>query len=463
MDRFPWLLVVAAAIPLGLVQSTSAQLAPQVDVDDDKVRVRLDVELPQTTSQLTGEILRTLSWLSGSTTAAGLEHHVGGEVDMDFARPLLRAAGADVDRLSRLQFGLLQPPGENYKLRLVIHLDGDDAQRDQRAWQAELRRQVIDDAPLEWRGKFGLLDAEPPTTITTRDKNPLPSDGVAQDSRADRPDDDKLVVVVHGFNSRPSTVESLRRPIREAGFRTAMFAYPNDQPLAESAELFSRELRNWKEQHPTCVVTVVAYSMGGLVVRGAIEDPALDPRNVRQLIMISPPNHGSALARFAVGVDLFEFLNSRERRLRVNPFYAAIEDGLAEAAEDLRPNSPLLVKWNARPRNPHVEYSILLGSGGPLLDEDRQAIENELLSIGNHSPLIAPLAENAAELVADMDEVVHGLGDGVVSIERGRLDGVDDIVMLEYGHTTVLNHPRSAESRRVYGEIIRRLRGAGNE
>ena len=56
-----------------------------------------------------------------------------------------------------------------------------------------------------------------------------------------------------------------------------------------------------------------------------------------------------------------------------------------------------------------------------------------------------------------------GWGDGVVSIERGRLDGVDDIVMLEYGHTTVLNHPRSAESRRVYGEIIRRLRGAGNE
>ena len=89
--------------------------------------------------------------------------------------------------------------------------------------------------------------------------------------------------------------------------------------------------------------------MGSLVARACIEDPLYDPGNVERLIMIAPPTHGTLIAHFAVGTDVWEHWLSRRdggpwRRTR-----DSIVDGLGEAADDLCPNSDFLARAERPP------------------------------------------------------------------------------------------------------------------
>ncbi len=159
-----------------------------------------------------------------------------------------------------------------------------------------------------------------------------------------------VVVLVHGFNSTPERSENLIASARRAGMSCGVFAYPNDQPLRASAELLSSKLKAFSAKHPGRRVALVTHSMGGLVARECLEDEALNPANVDRLIMVAPPTHGSMLARFAVGLDLWEhWLHRRDG----NPWQRtrdSIADGLSEAPTDLRPGSAFLTRLNARPR-----------------------------------------------------------------------------------------------------------------
>ncbi len=48
-----------------------------------------------------------------------------------------------------------------------------------------------------------------------------------------------LVVLIHGFNSTPARNAAIMEPIRAAGFPTAVFVYPNDSDIADSAARLS--------------------------------------------------------------------------------------------------------------------------------------------------------------------------------------------------------------------------------
>ncbi len=124
---------------------------------------------------------------------------------------------------------------------------------------------------------------------------------------ATAPPDLPMVVFIHGFNSTPDRNQPILNPVREAGFPTAMFAYPNDDKIERSAALLSHELKRVARCFPSRDVALVTHSMGGLVARASVEDPGLDPGNVKRLVMIAPPTHGTRLASFATGTDLYEY------------------------------------------------------------------------------------------------------------------------------------------------------------
>ena len=267
-----------------------------------------------------------------------------------------------------------------------------------------------------------------------------------------------LVVLIHGLNSGPEEIEGLLTAVRDAGFACGTFRYPNDQPVADSAKLLAEELAKFTEDHPHRRVSLVTHSMGGLIARTVIEDPRLDPGNVRQLIMIAPPNHGSTLAHFSFGLDVWEYVLNDSRKSRdASLFYAAVEDGLSQAADDLRPGSPLLNHLNARGRNPNVAYSIILGTKAPLTEADLALLQRRLAAAGRQSRWVRFFGSRLQTWLADLDEVVYGKGDGVVSVQRGRLDGVQDVVLLEFGHTSILGHPSSHVAKSVYREVAARL------
>jgi len=302
--------------------------------------------------------------------------------------------------------------------------------------KADLRRCIVGSVPPADRASFGLR---------------MEQNWEAQQHAT------TVVILVHGFNSTPAEAESLLRVPRQAGCACGALVYPNDQPIVDSGGLLAKELKIFSQTHPEHHIVLLAYSMGGLVCRAAIEDPCFDNRAVRRLVMVAPPNHGTSLSRLACGVDVYEYLFSPSRLRRSHPLLTSVEDGLAEAAEDMVPGSPFLQTMNRRPRNPLVQYTILLGNGGPVGPNLAKSTCRWLDQFFGADSDAHDHAEPWASLVLEMDECTTGMGDGVVSVERGSLDGVDDTLVIEFDHLSVLRNTDLPSSRRVRQEIMKRI------
>jgi pimeloyl-ACP methyl ester carboxylesterase len=267
-----------------------------------------------------------------------------------------------------------------------------------------------------------------------------------------------LVVLIHGYNSSAVQNASVMAPIHAGGFPSASFSYPNDSSVDESAALLSQQLKAFAQAHPKINVALVTHSMGGLVARACIEDSALDPGNVTQLLMIAPPTHGTPLARTAVGADLWEHWLARQDGNAWTRWRDSVTDGLGEAADDLLPGSAFLTRLNARERNPHVRYAIFLGTHSPITEYDRNYLRSALQAAGSHIESVRDIAASFDSTVANIDEIVDGTGDGVVSVERGRLQGVTDTTLLPFDHLSCTGEPTSDAVRQLQKELLARLR-----
>jgi hypothetical protein len=56
-----------------------------------------------------------------------------------------------------------------------------------------------------------------------------------------------------------------------------------------------------------------------------------------------------------------------------------------------------------------------------------------------------------------MEELLNGAGDGAVAVKRGRLEGVDDTVLLPITHLAVTRKLESESSRDLLEAIVARL------
>jgi pimeloyl-ACP methyl ester carboxylesterase len=267
-----------------------------------------------------------------------------------------------------------------------------------------------------------------------------------------------LVVIVHGYNSTPARNAAVMEPVRAAGYPTAGFAYPNDWDIADSAALMSRQFKQFAKAHPDQKIALVTHSMGGLVARAVIENADLDPGDVTRLVMIAPPSHGTALAQFAVATDLWEHWIARHEGGGWTRWRDSIIDGLGEAADDLIPDSQFLTELNARPRNPHVHYTLFLGTGASVSQDEMDWMREAIKKTGGHFPGLRSGAGKLDTMLADMDELIDGKGDGVVALKRGRLAGVDDVVILPFGHLSCTGKPDREEVKQVQTELLARLK-----
>ncbi|HVA47991.1 MAG TPA: hypothetical protein VNH11_16600 [Pirellulales bacterium] len=265
------------------------------------------------------------------------------------------------------------------------------------------------------------------------------------------------VVVLHGLGSTPEEHASLSADLRRAGLRVGEFAYPGDEPLDDSAKLLARELRQFRRDRPAVRLRLVTLSMGGLVARRVLEDPALDPGNVAQLVMAASPNHGSALAYCGFALQIWQFLDDPKARNVAERFYATVEDGLSEAADDLRPDSLFLKELNARSRNPHVYYALLLGTGARLSAHAVAELRQRVAEAKERHRVVQFLAPKIERVLADGDELTYGKGDGVVAVKSGRLDGVDDTMTLDFDHLSLGRPPQTEGEKHLRAEILKRL------
>jgi pimeloyl-ACP methyl ester carboxylesterase len=316
-------------------------------------------------------------------------------------------------------------------LALKVTATGDPCERYRaRNW---FRQRLVRDADLE---QYGLrLDSE------------------WQRAPAHRP----VVILIHGFNSGREQNAAIMRPIHARRYACGTFAYPNDHTIAASAELLSTELGSFAARYPERRIALVCHSMGGLVARACIEDGRRDPGNVERLIMIAPPTHGTVIANFAVGTDVYEHWIARKKGGPWRRVRDSVVDGLGEATDELCPDSEFLCELNSRPRNPHVRYSIFLGTGARLNDAQVLWIRESFCKNLAKVPGAGGSATRLETILEDIDELVEGKGDGIVAVKRGRLDGVADTVVMPFGHMAVTDEPRNKTLREVQQAVLQRV------
>lgn len=252
------------------------------------------------------------------------------------------------------------------------------------------------------------------------------------------PDAGPIAIGVHGVESSPACFDALRGAATDSvPFGT--FGYANDEAIDRIARELAQRLAAQREQFPTRRFVLVGHSMGGLVARLVVEDPDLDPGNVSAVVQVGTPNQGSRLARMRSGLECVQFVRGLTQRGDASVF-STFSDGLGEAGWDLWPESPFLATLNARPRNPNVRYELLLGNAGilqrPAVAPFRAALHARVAKL----PAAKVVAPKIGAWIDDLDEVVAGLGDGAVTVERGRLEGVDEHV-LPLTHHGLLRDP----------------------
>lgn len=323
---------------------------------------------------------------------------------------------------------------------------------------------------VEWyRWKCELRDALAPIRQPKYSLQFLQTDGV----EPRKPFDfvrlpERIVLVLGGLQSNSDAATEFTRKLHahvesNAKCGYAIFDYPNDGPIAESGSVLREYLRNLGTAAPATRVSIVAHSMGSIVARYAIETPdgveSVAP-TVDRLIMICPPNHGSALAQYGDALELTELMDQFQKKgFGVEPLLEVlVHDGMGEACEDLLPNSPLLQNLNARPRRRGVRYSLAIGTGGPITPSHQML--TTLLWDGLRKELQVSSPEDAwllsrCEELLTCDELMRGKGDGAVSCRSALLPGVHEKATFGIHHVQWLDQG-NAEVDRMLQWIARR-------
>lgn len=248
------------------------------------------------------------------------------------------------------------------------------------------------------------------------------------------------VVLVHGINSSSGSFVHMIEPLQEAGFGVLVYDFPFNRDLGESVSRFTDDWQVFRrESGEHAPWTIITHSMGALIARGYVEGDRYGG-DVRDLVMIGPPNQGSAVAKAQTLLQFVEGLQSVKGHH--GNALAGLSEGLGEAADDLTPGSPFLRALNGRPRRKGVRYHILAGSEGFLSKTARAQVEAHYAAISRAPGFLGGIARvMLRDLSAQLDELTDGLGDGCVSIASTKLDGVTDHETLHVNHVALIRGP----------------------
>jgi triacylglycerol esterase/lipase EstA (alpha/beta hydrolase family) len=267
----------------------------------------------------------------------------------------------------------------------------------------------------------------------------------------------EVVLLIHGMDEPGSVWDDLAPLAQRGGLNVARFDYANDQAIAQSANELAAALKMLRSRGVQRV-SIVAHSMGSLVSRDVLTRPeyyAGDTRArgewpaVERLVAVAPPNHGSPLAHVRWLAEAREQLARYADGSWSDPraLLGFLKDGDGEAGDDLLPDSAFLSGLNARALPTPVKITIIAGTIG-------SGVEDRVRSILEWSVVKRVLsAEEIAGVEREVARLNAVVGDGIVTLDSTRLEGVSDFVQVPANHRFLLKRPGvERELRQALGE-----------
>ena len=203
------------------------------------------------------------------------------------------------------------------------------------------------------------------------------------------PSDDNIrgecVVLLHGLSRTYRSMNGMQETLTDTGYHTVSLNYPSTKKTIESiaGEDFPPAVDKCREFNPA-VIHFVTHSLGGIVVRKAFNESR--PANLGRVVMLSPPNRGSDVADKLKGWWFYIWLN---------------------------------------------------GPAGMQLSTAVDSVPNQLGSVDY--PVGVITGDRHAFFDAWFSFLIPGRDDGKVSVERTKVDGMSDFLVVHKSHPFIMN------------------------
>lgn len=200
------------------------------------------------------------------------------------------------------------------------------------------------------------------------------------------------VILLHGLARSAGSMEPIAEDLRNSGYRVANIDYPSTEYSVEKlTEMTIVPAIEQCEASPR--VHFVTHSMGGILVRQYLAHNSLD--RLGRVVMLGPPNQGSEVVDRLGDMPGFEFINGE----------AGLQLGTSETSLPLQ----------LGPAN--FDLGIIAGT-------------------------------RTINLV--LSGIIPGEDDGKVSVERARLEGMNDFITLPVSHPFIMRDPEAIRQVKHY-------------
>ena len=126
-----------------------------------------------------------------------------------------------------------------------------------------------------------------------------------------RKEETKAVFLLHGWGVRADSMTRLASALADSGFTVFKYDYPTSKRnIREHSEVFLALYRLILSEGKPAEVYFVTHSMGGILLRAALARMnEAECRRIEAVVMLGPPNRGSALAYFG-GIRVARDINA---------------------------------------------------------------------------------------------------------------------------------------------------------